>query len=117
MSEPRPAPAKDWCFTINNPRRRDWNKVWAMPYKYLTFQPELGEEGTPHLQGFVQFEEKLRLTALKKFHKKAHWEKRRGTPYECAHYCQKPVKDCACQHCENLERFDNFLEDGIMTAE
>ncbi len=102
---------------MSNPSRRDWKKIWRLPYKYLTFQVEVGESGTPHFQGFVQFEDKLRLTALKKLHKHAHWEKRRGTPYEAAHYCQKPVKDCTCQHCENLERFDIVHEDGYMTAE
>ncbi len=109
--------AKDWCFTINNPRSKDWKKIWRMPYKYLCFQVELGESGTPHFQGFIQFEEKLRLSALKKLHKSAHWEKRRGTPYEAAHYCQKPVAGCDCQHCHDLVRFDHVHEAGYMTAD
>lgn len=111
------SPARDWCFTINNPSEKDWEKVWAFDYKYLVFQAEIGEEGTPHLQGFVQWTAVIRLTALKKFHKKAHWEKRRGTPYEAAHYCKKPVPDCDCKHCKDLVRFDAFHEDGTLSVE
>ncbi len=113
----RDAAAKDWCFTVNNPRSKDWKKLWRFPYHYIVFQVELGAEGTPHFQGFVQFQDKLRLSALKKLHDTAHWEKRRGTPYEAAHYCMKPVADCKCQHCDGLERFDDYFEDGYMTAE
>ncbi len=115
--EKQPSPAKDWCFTINNPRKKDWNKIWQLPYQYLAFQVELGAEGTPHFQGFVQLQEKLRLSAVKKYHRKAHWEKRRGTPYEASHYCMKPVEGCKCKHCDGLERFDESFEDGYMTAE
>jgi len=86
---PQPSPARDWVFTINNPDSDDWDLLQAFPSKYLVFQVELGEEGTPHIQGFVQFEDKLRLTACKKLHKKAHWEKRRGTPDEARDYCMK----------------------------
>ncbi len=111
------SPAKDWCFTINNPTEKDWKAVWKLQYQYLVCQPELAESGTPHLQGFVQMQEKLRLSALSKLLKHAHLSKRRGTPYEAAHYCMKPVPACKCKHCEGLERFDNYTEDGYMTAE
>lgn len=120
--------ARDWCFTINNPKDSDWDKVWNFPYKYLVFQLEVGEEGTPHIQGFVQLTDSKRLSAMKKLHKKAHWGKRRGTPYEAAHYCQKPVgrpldkakwdpEPCQCKHCKDLERFDDFYEDGYLSVE
>lgn len=106
LTMPQASPAKDWCFTINNPSEKTWNKIWAFPYKYLVFQVEVGENGTPHVQGFVQFEDKLRLTALKKLHKKAHWEKRRGTPDEAANYCKKEDS-----------RIDGPYEDGYMSYE
>ncbi len=111
-------PAKDWCFTINNPLEKDWNKVWNFDYHYLVFQVEVGEEGTPHLQGFVQWNEKIRLSALKKFHKRAHWEKRRGSASEASHYCKKPVDECTCKHCDGLERFDlEVYEDGNISED
>jgi len=86
---PQPSPAKDWCFRISNPDSDDWDLIMDFPYKYLVFQVELGEQGTPHVQGFVQFEDKLRFTAVKKLHKKSWWAKRKGTPDEAANYCKK----------------------------
>jgi len=44
--------ARRWTFTINNPivsnaeLERD-----CQPYRYLCFQLEQGEDGTPHFQG------------------------------------------------------------------
>ncbi len=108
---------RDWFFTINNPKEKHWDAVWNLDYKYLTFQAEVGEAGTPHLQGFVQMQERQRWTAMCKLVKKTYWEKRRGTPYEAAHYCQKPVPECECKHCAGLERFDNFYEDGMISCE
>uniref|UniRef100_UPI004047E79C hypothetical protein n=1 Tax=Shewanella sp. TaxID=50422 RepID=UPI004047E79C len=101
---PQPSPARDWVFTINNPSEKDWDKVWAFSYKYLVFQVEVGESGTPHIQGFVQMQELIRITGLKKLHKRAHWEKRRGTPDEAADYCKKEES-----------RIDGPYEDGTIS--
>ena len=41
--------AKDWCFTINNPRRKhgnvdsDWDRVKSWVFNYLVMQLEVGE--------------------------------------------------------------------------
>jgi len=114
-------PAKDWVFTIWPSEACDFEEIfqilWNLPYQFITFQIEVGTDVQPHVQGFVQFEEKLRLTALKKYHREAHWEKRRGTPYEAAHYAQKPVPDCKCVHCDGLDRFDINHQDGCITAQ
>lgn len=93
------AQSKDWCFTWNNPSDDEILSINDWDYKYLIFQKEVGQNGTPHLQGFIQFEKQTRLSALKKLSKRIHWEKRRGSPYEASHYCEKPVKDCECKHC------------------
>lgn len=117
---------RDWCFTIF-PRSGEilldleecQRTITQWPYKYIVYQIELcPETGREHLQGFVQFEEKLRLTALKKLHRTAHWEKRQGTPYEAQHYCKKPVEDCTCKHCDGLQRYDTrIFEEGFMSVE
>ncbi|WP_445772230.1 hypothetical protein [Rheinheimera sp.] len=116
------SPARDWIFRISNPKDKDWDKIWSMDYKYLVFSIEMGgETDTVHIQGFVQFRELIRLTGLKKIHRRAHWEKRRGTPYEAAHYCMKPVQGCDCKHCEGervtLTHLDGPYEDGFISAE
>jgi len=113
------SPAHDWCFTINNPRRRDYKRVQSWQYNYLVYQLELGEQGTPHIQGFVQFTTKQRLKALKKVHRTAHWEPRRGSAYQAAHYCKKPEIGCDCHHClaaADVQRPQLIFESGTISA-
>lgn len=118
--------AKDWCFTIFPPSGETLldleecqRTITQWPYRYIVYQIELcPRTGREHLQGFVQWTDKQRLTALKKFHRTAHWEKRLGTPYEAQHYCKKPVEDCTCKHCDGLERYDpRIFEEGFMSVE
>nr|QJI53716.1 MAG: replication-associated protein [Cressdnaviricota sp.] len=45
-----------------------------------------------HWQGFVVFDTKRRLSALKKLLPSAHWEPMRGTAMEAADYCRDPRK-------------------------
>lgn len=113
------APVKDWCFTLNNPRTKDRERVKSWVYNYLVFQLEVGEEGTPHLQGFVQFPTGQRLKQLKKLNKHAHWEPRRGSAYQAAHYCKKPEDGCDCEHCvkaKDTPRPQFIYESGTISA-
>ena len=77
------APAKRWCFTINNPTDDDmfWEDAEHQEqFDFLAVQYEVGEQGTPHYQGFLILKRKNRLTWLKSnFNSRAHWEKTRGT--------------------------------------
>ena len=85
--------AKRWCFTINNPTDDDmfWEDAEHQEqFEFLAVQYEVGEQGTPHYQGFVILKRKNRLTWLKtNFNSRAHWEKTRGTDAEAAEYCMK----------------------------
>ena len=51
-----------WCFTHNNPG--DFRPQLSDEIQYLVYQLEVGGQGTPHLQGVVQF--KSRNTTLKR---------------------------------------------------
>lgn len=84
--------AKNYCFTLNNFTDADTTSIsdfFPRLATYVIFGREVGESGTPHLQGYIQFTEKKRLTALKKLLPTAHWEVARGTPEENKTYCSK----------------------------
>lgn len=81
-----PTQSKYWVYTLNNPTTpTDWNgKV-----KYAVYQNEIGESGTPHEQGYLEFAENKRLAALKKILPTAHFEVRRGTAQQARDYAMK----------------------------
>lgn len=92
-----PNGAKNWCFTINNWTEDDeqrlgdlWNEVATRPIEYLVYGEETGDNGTPHLQGFVVFKKRRTLRAVKKLiGDRAHLEVARGSPAQAADYCKK----------------------------
>lgn len=82
-----------WCFTLNNPTADDHNALQKLQdnevYKYLVFGREVGEEGTPHLQGYIYLKLKKSLSGVKKLLSRAHWESQRGTFTKAIEYCKK----------------------------
>lgn len=85
--------AKNWCFTINNYNSADEIKLDTMydhgHFNYIVYGREIGEQGTSHLQGYVQFKKKLRLAQAKKFiSSRAHMEISRGSPDVASRYCK-----------------------------
>jgi len=95
-----PTYAKHWCFTLNNWTSRDKLRLTTDLYTYLVYGEEEGLiERTPHLQGYIVFKDKKRLTACKKILPGAHWEPMKGTPQQASDYCKKD---------------GNFFEDGTL---
>lgn len=83
-----------WCFTLNNYTEGELFALrqlgWDAAVKYLVFGREVGESGTPHLQGFIYFHNR------KRFHSVNTLLPRRcricladGTAWEAAKYCWK----------------------------
>lgn len=81
--------SKRWCFTLNNYTDADEVAVQAIDTLYLVYGREIGDSGTPHLQGFLTVSKPKRLSALKKLLKTAHWEAAKGTSLQAADYCKK----------------------------
>lgn len=78
---------KYWCFTVNNPTEDIEFDEDTMDY--LIYGREVGEEGTPHLQGYVAFKNRLRLTGVKKVIPRGHLEVAKGNAKANRDYCMK----------------------------
>ncbi len=90
--------ARNWCFTLNNPDNGDFefwedvakNDEWNDLIQYVIIQEEVGEEGTVHLQGYLELKKALRMGRMKNlFGQRYHFEKRRGTQSQAIAYCKK----------------------------
>lgn len=79
-----------WCFTFNNYLEEDIEIIEIVLKricKKYVFQREVGESGTPHLQGSIWLLKKMRWSEFK-LNDKIHWEKMRNE-LACIDYCQK----------------------------
>lgn len=88
--------ARNWCFTINNFSSDDLERLDQLSatigedIKYLVYGRETGENGTPHLQGYIQFSKKKRLGQVRnQISERGHFEVSQGTPLQAAQYCKK----------------------------
>lgn len=82
--------SKYWCFTLNNYEPNDETEAQAIDCQYLVYGREVGENGTRHLQGYIEFLTRKRLDTVRRlFSGRAHWEPRRGTASEASNYCEK----------------------------
>lgn len=78
------------CFTLNNYSEEEFTQILRsfVDYKYVIGK-EVGEGGTPHLQGYVEFGRQLSLKQLKEINNRMHIEKTRGTRAQNLKYCRK----------------------------
>lgn len=85
--------ARNWCITINNPQPEERavfvSERFRAKIKYYIYQVESGENGTPHIQGYVCFNSQIRQHQVKAFFPRAHLEIARGKPADNKAYCSK----------------------------
>lgn len=85
--------ANHWVFTLNNPETTDEfvTTVGELEnIRYVVAQLEVGENGTRHLQGYLELKRKQRISWLKtNVSATAHFERRRGSRDEARAYCMK----------------------------
>ena len=85
------SPAIRWCFTLNNYTSDEHSSIVSIfnaKARMYIVGDEIGESGTPHLQGYVEFKTKLRPLGLFSF-KRIHWEKAKGSKEDNIAYCSK----------------------------
>ncbi len=83
--------SRGWCFTINNPNGFDECDIQLLKDQstYGVIGKEVGEQGTPHLQGFVRFEHPVTFRRIKSLLQRAHIEAQRGSTVQASDYCKK----------------------------
>lgn len=86
--------AKHWTFTLNNYTVEEYIKILEVldgeQVEYGIVGKETGDEGTPHLQGYVVFNPKRRFNAVKNsISPRAHIERAKGNPSQNRKYCSK----------------------------
>ncbi len=85
-----PNGAKHWCFTINNPNAGEIaGDSIGNVYEYCILADEVGDDGTPHVQGYICMKSKTTLNNMKKILPRAHLEIMKGTPFQASEYCKK----------------------------
>ncbi len=92
---------RNCVFTWNNPDGEiDFDEEHM---EYLVYQEEIGENGTYHFQGYVEFKTALVLATAKNLLGGAatHIERRRGTQAQAITYCKK--EDTRVPHTEPYE--------------
>lgn len=121
--------AKYWCFTLNNytPENVDLLSAPIAGVDYIVFGREVGENGTPHLQGTVCFQNRLRLNQVVRLLGQAHYTVTRNLS-SSIDYCKKDgdftevgarpadgrkstkAKD---KETDDLEDFKNTVKEGV----
>lgn len=87
--------AMRWCFTWNNKNEED-AEILAKNLKEggiakgYAFQVEIGASGTEHIQGYIETNAQLRMTAIKGlFDYTVHVETAKKPKIACVRYCTK----------------------------
>jgi len=94
------ARSRGWCFTLNHPTGAlsiDTLAVGINELEYVIYQLEVGEQGTPHLQGYMHFKRRQSFNIVRNALCAAypiegptfHIEARRGTTTQAIEYCKK----------------------------
>lgn len=80
---------RNWVFTVNNYCDDEVEAIKALKCKYLVFGFEVGEQGTPHLQGLICFQSGMTRKSLSKKIPRARLDVMRGTFEQASKYCKK----------------------------
>jgi hypothetical protein len=86
---------KHWCWTLNNYTEDEEQVIQARAQdssaiEFLVYGREQGDQGTPHLQGFVSLTSRKSMSFVKNLlGTRLHLEPRRGTVQQAVDYCEK----------------------------
>lgn len=89
MSKNKNERHRTWCVTINNPSKDDIESFEDLDTHYQCYNIEIGEKGTPHIQGYLSFKNAKYFNSLSKALPRAHLEPARGSAEQNKAYCGK----------------------------
>lgn len=93
VSKPCNTRSRKWCFTENNyeeKRVTQLHKLFKNEKCQYIVGKEVGENGTPHLQGYVEYKNPRSFSSMKKLlSTRVHLEKARGNTRQNYDYCSK----------------------------
>jgi len=80
-----------WCFTVNNYTPADEALARGLKCRYVVFSHEIAPTtGTPHLQGYVYWDQAMTLSRCRLQIPRAIWFLCKGQPSHNIKYCTKP---------------------------
>lgn len=84
---------KKWCFTLNNYTQGEYEfikETLSSCSNYSVLGKEVGDQGTPHIQGYCSLKDVHSLVQIKDLlSQRAHFEAARGTDRDNQSYCSK----------------------------
>lgn len=119
--------SRSYCWTLNNFTEADVATLTSDSFKekvvYSIFGKEVGESGTPHLQGYTVFRTAQRYAGAKKLLSgRAHLEPRKGTHKQASDYCKKSDDfveygdDPATSHPKKYNPYSEAMQAGSYEA-
>lgn len=84
--------SRGWCLTINNYTEEDVDSVYAAQFdcRYCVWGKEIAPDtGTPHLQGFIYYDNPKTFNGVKLLFPRANIRKQRGSCAQASVYCKK----------------------------
>lgn len=84
---------RNCCITVNNYTTEQYETLVSLTednvFKYIVIGKEVGANGTPHLQIYVELKNARSFKSIHKQFYKGHIETRKGTAKQAADYCKK----------------------------
>jgi len=81
-----------YVFTLNNYTAEEIESIGTSTFRYIIYGREIGESGTPHLQGYLEVAKPMTFVAIKKQcpgFQRANFEVAKGKREQCVAYCSK----------------------------
>jgi len=109
------SPAVRWCFTLNNYTTEQVSSIVPLikeKCRLGIFGKETGENGTPHLQGYIEFRRKARPSGVFGI-PEIHWEKCKGSKADNIRYCCKDDIKPFCYGCKPHRELQIIKEEQL----